>query len=141
METFVHSVNSGHIIGKGILGDWVESSDLVLQRAWLEIHPKFRKLDSGGVFMGGFFSFEKLISGNFIRGIYLVGMTIITIGAVFLILGIGKSYATYTPIDVRFQGIFLLFVGNLAWRITCEVWIVLFVIYERLIDISSNTKR
>ena len=91
--------------------------------------------------MGGFFSFEKLISGNFIRGIYVVGMAIITVGAIFMILGMGKGYATYTPIDIRFQGVFLLFVGNLAWRITCEVWIVIFVIYERLIEISSNTKR
>ena len=65
--------------------------------------------------MSRFFSLEKLISGNFIRGTYLLSMAIFTIGAIFVLLGIGKSfYASYTPFDIRFQGVFMLFVGNLA---------------------------
>ena len=95
--------------------------------------------------MGGFFSFRRLFSADFIRLLYFAGMVFITLSGIFLIVGIGKGLGVEIPVDARIpaklQGVFLLIFGNLFWRIICEGWIVLFVIHEKLANIDSNTKR
>jgi hypothetical protein len=95
--------------------------------------------------MGGFFSFQRLFSADFIRLLYFAGMIVITLSGIFMILGMAKGLGFDIPVVARIpekvQGAFLLVLGNLVWRILCEGWIVLFVIHEKLADIESNTRR
>jgi hypothetical protein len=91
--------------------------------------------------MGGFFSFEKLISADFIRALYYVGAGLITMGGIFVILGIGGGFDIPIPVNMKIQGVIVLIVGNLIWRILCEGWILFFRMYETLLEIQANTKR
>ena len=95
--------------------------------------------------MGGFFSFQRLLSADFIRILYFAGMVFITLSGIFMIVGAGQGLGVEIPVDARIpaklQGVLLLVLGNLFWRIICEGWIVLFVIHEKLTNIEANTKR
>ena len=90
--------------------------------------------------MGGFFSFERLITTDFLRALYLLGMLLISLAGVLLLLGYGKAIFTIdVPLNTRIVGATLLIFGNLAWRLTCEGWILLFRMHETLIEIQNNT--
>ncbi|HPE58128.1 MAG TPA: DUF4282 domain-containing protein [Bacteroidales bacterium] len=82
-----------------------------------------------------FFSFRKFISLIFIQVIYLLGAIAITIaGIVFLVKSEG---------DLGFfilQGLGLLIIGNLAWRLICEVWILFFRLASSLSNIENQIK-
>ena len=95
--------------------------------------------------MGGLFSFQRLFSADFIRLLYFAGMVFITLSGIFMIVGVPKGLGVEIPVDaripVKLQGVFLLILGNLFWRIICEGWIVLFVIHEKLANIEANKKR
>ena len=90
--------------------------------------------------MGRFFSFQMLIASDFIRALYFIGMAVITVGGALLILGISKGVNIGIPLDMRVQGVFLLIFGNLFWRLLCEAWILLFRVYETLVEIQNNTE-
>lgn len=91
--------------------------------------------------MGRFFSFETLITTDFVRAFYLLGMIVISLAGTFFLLGFGRGVLTIEiPGNTRIVGAVLLILGNLVWRIICEGWILFFRMHESLVEIQTNTQ-
>ena len=95
--------------------------------------------------MPGYFSFQKLITPRFVKFMYVLGLIAITAGGIGLATwaGLGLRSATVpTRIGVYYiaVGAGLVIVGNLVWRVLCEIWIVLFNIHNLLSSIESETR-
>ena len=95
--------------------------------------------------MPGYFSFQKLITPRFVKFIYAVGLLVMTAGGIALAIwaGLGLRSATLpTRIGVYYIaiGAGAAIVGNLVWRVLCEIWIVLFNIHNLLGSIASETR-
>jgi hypothetical protein len=95
--------------------------------------------------MPGYFSFQKLITPRFVKIIYVVGLLAMTAGGIGLAVwaGLGLRSATLpTQIGVYYIaiGAGVATVGNLAWRVLCEIWIVLFNMHNLLGSIESETR-
>lgn len=76
---------------------------------------------------GGFLSFQKMISVELIRGVYVLGALGLTVFGVIVILD-GRLAA----------GLLLIVGGNILWRLVCEAGILLFSIHERLVSIDKK---
>ncbi|NLM36913.1 MAG: DUF4282 domain-containing protein [Firmicutes bacterium] len=86
---------------------------------------------------GGFFSFQKMISGTLIKVLYIVGLLVLTIGGlVRIIQGISAE-----SLPNLAEGLGVIILGNLFWRMACEGMIVIFSIHDAVIKIYQNTKR
>src|SRR4030095_8623108 len=95
--------------------------------------------------MPGYFSFQKLITPRFVRFIYVVGLLAMTVGGIGLAVwaGLGLRSATIpTRMGVYYIaiGAAVAIVGNLVWRVLCEIWIVLFNIHNLLGSIESEIR-
>jgi hypothetical protein len=95
--------------------------------------------------MAGYFSFQKLITPRFVKFIYVVGSIALTAGGIGLATwaGLGLRSATQpTRMGVYYiaLGAGLTIVGNLVWRVLCEIWIVLFNIHNLLGSIERETR-
>ncbi len=95
--------------------------------------------------MPGYFSFQKLITPRFVKFIYVVGLLAMTAGGIGLAIwaGLGLRSATLpTRMGVYYIaiGAGVAIVGNLVWRVLCEIWIVLFNIHNLLGSIESETR-
>ena len=85
------------------------------------------------------FSFDKLLTPLIIKLVYYVGFVLITIGgvvaafgALFMPFGGGLGTALLTLIGTIF--------GLIGWRITIEVTIVFFGIFDRLGEIRNELR-
>lgn len=87
-----------------------------------------------------FMSFEKLIATSLIKVLYWVGVIGIAIGTLIAILGafagFGQGFA---------QGVGMLIIAPIGgvvslifWRFLCEVYIVIFGMYDRLGNIQDH---
>lgn len=75
----------------------------------------------------GFLSFQRMISVELIRGVYVLGALGLTVFGVTVIL------------DGRLAtGLLLIVGGNILWRLVCESGILLFSIHERLVSIDKK---
>jgi Domain of unknown function (DUF4282) len=95
--------------------------------------------------MPGYFSFQKLITPPFVKFIYVLGFMVLTAGGIGLVIwaGLGLRSATLpTRMGVYYiaSGAGIAIVGNLAWRVLCEIWIVLFNIHALLGSIAGETR-
>ena len=95
--------------------------------------------------MPGYFSFEKLITPRFVKVIYVVGLLAMTVGGIALAVWSGQglrsaTVPTRTGIYYIAIGASVAIVGNLVWRVLCEIWIVLFNIHNLLGSIASETR-
>jgi Domain of unknown function (DUF4282) len=95
--------------------------------------------------MPGYFSFQKLISPHFVKFFYVLGFMALTAGGIGLAIwaGLGLRSATLpTRMGVYYIaiGAGIAIVGNLAWRVLCEIWIVLFNIHNLLGSIERETR-
>jgi Domain of unknown function (DUF4282) len=95
--------------------------------------------------MPGYFSFQKLITTPFVKFIYAIGFVALTVGGIGLAIwaGLGLRSATLpTRMGVNYIaiGAGIAIVGNLAWRVLCEIWIVLFNIHSLLGSIERDTR-
>ena len=85
--------------------------------------------------LADFFAFRTLITRPFIKIIYVIGALFVTIGSLVMMLagpvGGGANAAL---------GLIYLVLGNIAWRVMCEVWIVFFKMYDVLKSIADKTK-
>ena len=95
--------------------------------------------------MPGYFSFQKLITPGFVRFIYVIGLLAMTIGGIGLAVwaGLGLRSATIpTRMGVYYIaiGAGVAIVGNLVWRVLCEIWIVLFNMHNLLGSIEKETR-
>jgi len=89
-----------------------------------------------------FLSFEKMLATRIIRVVYLIGLVAAVI--IGLIAFVGSLIALFSGnIANGLAGIVVTVVGVvvwlLVWRLSCEVWIVMFGIYDRLGEIKANT--
>jgi hypothetical protein len=96
--------------------------------------------------MPGYFSFQKLITPRFVKFIYVVGLLAMTAGGIALAIwaGLGLRSATLpTRMGVYYIaiGAGAVIVGNLVWRVLCEIWIVLFNIHNLLGSIERETSQ
>jgi hypothetical protein len=90
---------------------------------------------------GGYFSFRTMVSPMLIKIVYVLGILGIIGGGIMLtmqillgkfseyIITIGDEKTTAIIIGVLF-----ILVGNLLWRVLCEVLIVLFSMHEVLVQ-------
>jgi hypothetical protein len=95
--------------------------------------------------MPGYFSFQKLITPRFVRFIYVIGLLAMTVGGIGLAVwaGLGLRSATIpTRMGVYYIaiGAAMAIVGNLVWRVLCEIWIVLFNMHNLLGSIEKETR-
>jgi hypothetical protein len=95
--------------------------------------------------MPGYFSFQKLITPRFVKFIYAIGLLAMTVAGIALAVwaGLGLRSATLpTRMGVYYIaiGASVTIVGNLVWRVLCEIWIVLFSIHNLLGSIASETR-
>ena len=95
--------------------------------------------------MPGYFSFQKLITPRFVKFIYAVGLLAMTGGGIALAVwaGLGLRSATLPNRTAAYYiaiGAGVAVVGNLVWRVLCEIWIVLFNIHNLLGSIESETR-
>src|SRR5258705_4701432 len=94
--------------------------------------------------MPGYFSFQKLITPRLVKFIYVVGLMVLTAGGIGWAIwaGLGLRSATLpTRMGVYYIaiGAGVAIVGNLVWRVLCEIWIVLFNIHNLLGSIERET--
>jgi len=95
--------------------------------------------------MPGYFSFQKLITPRFVKFIYVVGLLALTVSGIGLAIwaGLGLRSATIptrTGIYYIAIGAGVALVGNLVWRVLCEIWIVLFNMHSLLGSIEIETR-
>ena len=95
--------------------------------------------------MPGYFSFQKLITPRFVKFIYVVGLLAMTAGGIALAIWAGwglRSATLPTRVGVYYIaiGASVAIVGNLVWRVLCEIWIVLFKIHNLLGSIERETR-
>jgi len=97
-----------------------------------------QKTSSGG----GYFSFRTMITPIIVKLLYVIGMIAITIeGFVTMFSRRGISYFRYYISGGGFwEGLLVIVVGNLIWRVVCEVIILLFSIHEILASIEKRIK-
>lgn len=85
--------------------------------------------------MGGFFSFDKMITPIFIKLFFILGILGSIISGVFMIgMGFISDQGGFIQI---ISGIILLFLGPIIVRIYCEMLIVFFKMQESLIQIRN----
>ncbi|MGQ0742533.1 MAG: DUF4282 domain-containing protein [Alphaproteobacteria bacterium] len=82
-----------------------------------------------------FLNFDKMIAPTLIKFVYWVGLVLIllwTVWSMFMGLGFGSGIVHFFV--AALTGV----VGLLAWRIVCELWMVIFSINERLGALASQ---
>lgn len=90
--------------------------------------------------MGAYFSFERMITTSFVKVVYFLGFLLLTAAGIGLMVWAGLQLNDAT-IDrmlgwryVAF-GAAILIVGNIVWRVACELWVVLFGIHDELVSL------
>ena len=95
--------------------------------------------------MSDYFSFQKCITSPFVKTVYFLGFLALTAGGIGL-----TGWAAMRLFEANISrglgwyyvagGVGILLVGNLLWRVFCEIWIVLFNIYARLVSLDEKTR-
>jgi hypothetical protein len=87
--------------------------------------------------IGKFFSFRTMVSKTLIQIIYIIGMFGVSTAGIYIITqaAISKSGSS----EEFIMGSAILILGNLIWRIICEVWILLFNIHDVLCSMNETS--
>jgi hypothetical protein len=93
--------------------------------------------------MPGYFSFQKYITSSFVKAIYFLGFLALTAGGIGLAgWAAMRLYEASIPRELGWyyvaSGLGILFIGNLVWRVFCEIWVVLFNIHARLVSLDQK---
>src|SRR4026209_2303503 len=106
------------------------------QKKAVQLRADLINPDSNGGYclMSEYFSFQKCITSPFVKTVYFLGFLALTAGGIGLSGWAGmRLYEASIPRGLGWYyiagGIGILLVGNLVWRVFCEIWIVLFNIY------------
>ncbi len=93
----------------------------------------------------GYFSFERMITTTFVKVLYFLGFIAITAAGVALAVWAGMKLNDATiarDLGWRYMaaGFAMVILGNIVWRVFCELWVVLFGIHSELVSIryASN---
>ena len=87
-----------------------------------------------------FMSFKKLISGVLIQFVYAIGVACIIFSGIETF--VKKKHGFFSVVNSENQvlnGLMLIVVGNILWRLLCEAYIVIFRMHDLLVSIKSNT--
>jgi hypothetical protein len=87
--------------------------------------------------MSGYFSFQKLITPTIVKAVYFLGFIILSTLSITLIVwaGLRLNDANITrQLGWRYVAVGAagLIIGNIIWRVICELWMVLFSIDNQL---------
>lgn len=90
--------------------------------------------------MSGYFSFQKLITTWFVQVLYFVGFLLISAGGIGLAVWAGlrlRDASISRELGWRYvaAGVGALILGNILWRVFCEIWIVIFRVHDELLGI------
>ena len=93
--------------------------------------------------MGGYFSFERMITTTFVKVVYFLGFIALTAAGVALAIWAGMQLNDATisrELGWRYVafGVGLLVAGNIVWRVFCELWVVLFGIHSELVSVRHG---
>ena len=93
--------------------------------------------------MGSYFSFERMITPGFVKVVYFLGFIALTAAGVALAVWAGMQLNDATidrMLGWRYVGfgVALVLIGNIVWRVFCELWVVLFGIYEELVSVRHG---
>lgn len=95
---------------------------------------------SAGFNWADFFSFKTLITLKFIQIIYIIGAVLITIFGLIMMFGSSMMPYGYGLGAGGFLiGLLYMVVGNLMWRIWCEIIIIFFRMNKTLGEINDKT--
>lgn len=88
----------------------------------------------------GYFSFERMITPAFVKVIYFLGFIALTAGGVTLAVWAGMQLNDATiarSLGWRYvaAGVAAVVLGNIVWRVFCELWVVLFGIHAELTSV------
>jgi rubredoxin len=100
-------------------------------------------------FIQDFLMFRFLVTTHIIQVVYIAGAWVITIGGLLQIGAV--AYAIYengyesalregreTLILWVVAGVLGLIIGNLFWRLICELWILFFSMHDQLVSINKK---
>jgi hypothetical protein len=95
--------------------------------------------------MAGYFSFRKVITPYFVRTIYALGFILLTSAGLGVATWAGlrlnaETIPTRTAVYFIAAGAGIALVGNLAWRMICEFWLLLFNMHMLLASIEGQMK-
>ena len=95
--------------------------------------------------MAGYFSFRKVITTYFVRTIYALGFIVLTLAGIGLAAWAGLRLnaaiiPTRTAVYLIAAGAGIALVGNLAWRMICEFWLLFFNMHTMLASIEKQIK-
>lgn len=93
--------------------------------------------------MGSYFSFERMISTTFVKVVYFLGFIAITAAGIALAVWAGMQLNDATisrSLGWRYVafGVGLVSIGNILWRVICELWVVLFGIHSELVSVRHG---
>ena len=93
--------------------------------------------------MPGYFSFQECITSAFVKAIYFIGFLALTADGIgFAVWAAMGLYRATMPGELGWYyvaiGVGILLVGNLVWRVFCEIWIVPFNIHTRLVSLDQK---
>ena len=88
----------------------------------------------GENWLGDFLAFKVMITPFYIKAIYLLGAVINILVGIYCMIACSETV-------VRIIGLLILTIGNIFWRIWCELAIVFFRMHDLLRSIDNNTKR
>ena len=93
--------------------------------------------------MGSYFSFERMITPGFVKVVYFLGFIALTAAGVALAIWAGMQLNDATidrSLGWRYvaYGVALVLVGNIVWRVFCELWVVLFGIHAELVSVRHG---
>ena len=93
--------------------------------------------------MGRYFSFDRMITPAFVKAVYFIGFLAITVAGIALAVWAGMQLNDATisrSLGWRYvaYGVGLVVVGNIIWRVFCELWVVLFGIHSELVSVRHG---
>src|SRR5215813_13734364 len=93
---------------------------------------------------GGFFSFGTQITPAVIQVVYFIGAAVITLASLLtvglVLMGVASEYTDTNRDALLFGGLTLLGIGNILWRVLCEMVMLVFRIHEALMDLDDKAR-
>ena len=91
----------------------------------------------------GYFSFNRMITPTFVKGIHFLGFLILTAGGIGVTVWAGlRLYEASIARELGWRYVIIgaaaATLGNLVWRVFCELWIVLFNINDHLASLAER---
>ncbi len=90
--------------------------------------------------VGTLLNFDHMVGPSLIRVIYFAGLVLVVVYAVVILVG-GLGATAYFPVASLLGipgGAILLVFGAVMWRFTCELWVLMFKIHDRIGEVGDR---